>query len=130
MTNKNFWVPEICYSDDEDEAGMFRNLPFVPVPSEEEMPKFLLIWESRDTGETEPGPDGEDLPITDIELHQYANIGILRERLPLEIFNTVRAALGLQPLGPAAKAGKAISEKVRENVAQREKKLEAKGSSS
>lgn len=124
MQKKN-WIPEIVYSDDEDEAGMFRNLPFIPVPPEEEMPKFLLLWESRETGETEPGPDGEPLPITDIELHQYANIGVLRDALPLEVFNTVRKALGLQPLGPAAKAGQAITKKIRENVAQKE--LEARG---
>jgi len=109
------WVPEIMYEDSGDE-GMTSHIPFVPVPESEQMPQILFIFESRETGEFEPGPEGEELPVTDFELHQYADMAILKEKLKPETFDTVRAALGLEPLASAAEKGRAITSKVRENV--------------
>ena len=67
MSNtKSEWVPEIMYEESEEE-GLTSQIPFIMVPQDEEMPKLLYIFESRDTGEIEPGPDGEDLVLVSAE---------------------------------------------------------------
>tara|TARA_R110002074_G_scaffold72657_2_gene167267 strand:- start:869 stop:1213 length:345 start_codon:yes stop_codon:yes gene_type:complete len=109
------WVPEIFY-EEADEAGLTSHIPFIAVPDEEEMPKILFIFESRETGEFEPGQDGEDLPVTQIDLHQYADMSALKASLDLETFDKVRKALGLQSLSEAAEAGKKITERIRTAV--------------
>ena len=53
----NQWVPEIYY-EEADETGLTSHIPFVAVPDGEEMPRMLFIFESRETGDFEPGPDG------------------------------------------------------------------------
>ena len=111
--NKN-WIPEIMY--EETENGVSANLPFIMVPKEEEMPKILFIFESRDTGEYEPGLDGEQVEIREMDLHQYANMKSLKERLPSILYDQVRMCLGLQPLKEAAVAGKKITDNIRENI--------------
>ena len=113
--NKN-WIPEIMYED--DEHGMTSKLPFIMVPEKEEMPKMLFIFESRNTGEFEPGVDGEELPITEMELHQYADMSILKKGLPSNLYDQVRACLGLEPLRTAAIAGKQITNNIREKINQ------------
>ena len=109
MTQKN-WVPEIMYEEGSDGAS---NLPFIQVPTEEVMPKLLFIFESRQTAETEPGPSGEELPIFEWDLHQYADMAILKETLRPELYDEVRVSLGLQPLAEAAAAGHHITQNVR-----------------
>ena len=89
------------------------------VPESEEMPKILFIFESRDTGEFEPGIDGEELPITEMELHQYADMAILKEGLPELLYNQVRKCLGLQPLREAVTVGQKITENIRKNIKER-----------
>ena len=111
----NQWVPEIMY-EDSGEEGLTSHIPFVPVPENEKMPQILFIFESRETGEFEPGPEGEELPVTDFELHQYADMAVLKENLQSDIFDAVRAALGLESLASAAEKGRAITSKVRENM--------------
>ena len=54
------WIPEICYEEVED--GLTSHIPFIQVPDGEEMPGMLFVFESRDTGEVEPGPEGEEMP--------------------------------------------------------------------
>ena len=56
------WIPEIMYEEPSQEEGLSSNIPFIPVPNDQEMPKLLYVFESRETGEFEPGPEGEDLP--------------------------------------------------------------------
>ena len=110
------WVPEFCYEEDQD--GLTSNIPFVPVPSDEVMPHFLFVFESRETGDFEPGLEGEEVPVIEMTLHQYADMQILKERLsPIE-FDNVRFALGLEPLAVAAEKGKKITENVRESFTQ------------
>ena len=92
------WIPEICYEDSEE--GLSSHIPFIQVPATEEMPRMLFIFESRETGETEPGPEGEELPVTELDLHQYANMAVLKERLNWIEYDNVRYALGLEPLPP------------------------------
>ena len=47
------WIPEIMY--EETEEGTSSHIPFIMVPNDQEMPKLLYVFESKDTGEFEPG---------------------------------------------------------------------------
>jgi hypothetical protein len=111
----NNWIPEIMYEDSHDE-GLTSHIPFIPVPENEEMPKMLFIFESRETGEFEPGPEGEDLPVTEMELYQYAEMSVLKGKLPPEVYDLVRAALDLEPLQLAAEKGSEITNNIRLNI--------------
>jgi len=108
------WVPEIVY--EEVDSGLTSNIPFIAVPSDEDMPNVLYVFESRETGEIEPGPEGEDLPVSEVSLHQYADMGILKTRLTLDVYDQVRAVLGLEPLKDAVEKGSRITQKIRENI--------------
>ena len=112
MTNNN-WVPEIMYEESEEGAN---NIPFIQVPEGEEMPKLLLMFESRNTGEAEPGPEGEEMPVFEWDLHQYSNMAVLKDVLRPELFDEVRVALGLQPLAEAVTAGQKITQNVRNSL--------------
>lgn len=111
MSTKNSWVPEILY--EESDEGMTSKIPFIQVPNNESMPGLLFVFESRETGEIEPGPEGEDLAVHDLELHQYANMSILKEKLSWVEYDNVRFALGLESLSTAAVKGAAITSNVR-----------------
>ena len=110
----NRWVPEIMY--EESDGGLTSNIPFIHVPTGELMPGMLFIFESSDTGEFEPGPDGEDLPVTDLELHQFCNMSNLKAKLTVQEYDRVRAVLGLEPLKVASQKGTEITEKIRQSV--------------
>ena len=113
MTVKN-WIPEIMYEDDEN--GMSSKIPFIMVPPEEKMPQLLFMFESRETGEFEPDAEGDPLPIVEMELHQYADMAVLKKGLSTELYDQVRKCLGLEPLTAAAEKGKKITNNVRQNV--------------
>lgn len=116
MTNKNKrkeWVPEIYY---EDSASGGSNLPFIQVPADQEMPKLLFIFESKETGEVEPGPKGEDLPVYDFVLHQYVDMDSLKRGLTSEEYDRVRSVLNLLPLKEAQEKGSKITDSVRDKV--------------
>ena len=70
------WIPEIMY--EENEEGTSSSIPFIMVPKNETMPNWIYIFESRETGDYEPGPSGESLPIIEMDLHQYADLAILK----------------------------------------------------
>ena len=53
--------------------------------AEAKRPNILFIFESRETGEQEVGPNGDPLPIFDLDLHQYACMNTLRDNLASEI---------------------------------------------
>ena len=114
MAKSKQWVPEIAY--EEAEGGITSSIPFITVPKDEVMPKVLFIFESRDTGEIEPGVKGEDVPVVELELHQYVDMAILKAGLKTEEYDRVRFVLGLDPLVKAAEAGKKITDKVRQTV--------------
>ena len=109
------WVPEIMY-EDSGEMSMSSHIPFIPVPTDEEMPEILYVFESRETGEFEPGPEGEELPVTEMDLHQYADMNVLKSRLDEETYDKIRIALGLEPLRQAASKGLKITDAVRNNL--------------
>lgn len=104
------WFPEIMY--EEDVTAQTQGLPFIIVPKDEVMPWRLLFWEQRDTGEIEPGPSGEDLPVYTSELRQYVLMDRLRECLTDAEYDKVRAAVGLVDKATANKKGKELTEKV------------------
>tara|TARA_Y100001938_G_C7869413_1_gene319515 strand:- start:74 stop:418 length:345 start_codon:yes stop_codon:yes gene_type:complete len=108
------WIPEIMYEEADD--GLSSNIPFILVPHNEEMPKVIFIFESRDTGEYEPNNEGEPVPIMEMDLHQYADMDMLKKGLDEATYDKVRACLGLQPLKVATKAGKKITDNVRKNL--------------
>lgn len=108
------WFPEIVYED--DEAGQSSKIPFIMVPEGEEMPKLLFVFESRETGEVEPGPEGEEVPVVQWDLHQYADMAVLKEKLAIDVFDQVRNALGLESVKSAATKGKAITENIRSKL--------------
>jgi len=115
-TTESIWVPEIMY--EESDGGVSSNIPFIAVPQDEEMPKILFIFESRDTGEIEPGPSGEQLPIFELDLHQYADMAILKSKLEETVYDKVRNALGLEPLKDAVQKGQKITDIVRQNISE------------
>ena len=108
------WIPEFCYEEDED--GVTASLPFVPVPEGQQMPELVYVFESRETGTFEPGPEGEEVPITEMTLHQYCDMAVLKERMsPIE-YDNVRFTLGLESLQNAAIKGQKITDNVRRNL--------------
>jgi|TARA_Y100000310_G_scaffold190315_1_gene190245 hypothetical protein len=116
MSNLNDmnWIPEILYEENSD--GSSSNIPFVMVPPGEEMPQMLYIFESSETGEFEPDSEGEEMPVMQWDLHQYADMAVLKNRLDVSTYDLVRVALGLDSLADATRKGKTITDKVRENL--------------
>jgi hypothetical protein len=111
MSNK--WIPEIMYEESEEGSS---HIPFIMVPEGQTMPNLLYIFESRDTGEKEPGLDGEAVPIIEWDLHQYADMLILKNKLDVQTYDKVRNALGLEPLLTAIEKGQNISKNIRNNI--------------
>lgn len=114
--SENKWFPEIMYEEAED--GLSSKIPFIMVPKEQEMPRILFVFESRETGEFEPGPTGEKLPILEMDLHQYADMVYLKQGLSPELYDKVRICLGLEPLTEAAEKGKQITDNIRKNISE------------
>ena len=110
------WVPEILY--EETTEGESSSLPFVMVPHDQEMPKLLYIFESKDTGRFEPNNEGDPVPVYEWDLHQYADMLVLKNRLEPDIYDKVRQALGLEKLADATKKGIAATERIRNNLEQ------------
>ena len=108
------WIPEITY--EEIDGGISSNIPFIAVPSSEKMPHIIFIFESKETGEFEPGSEGEMLPIVEMDLHQYADMSYLKAGLSAELYDKVRICLGLEPLQQAIEAGEKITDRIRKNV--------------
>ena len=109
------WIPEIMYEEAKVD-GLTSHIPFIPVPQEEEMPKLIYVFESRETGEFEPGPNGEDLPVTTMDLHQYADMNVLKNNLDTKTYDIVRSVLGLEPIRQAASKGAEITNNIRKNL--------------
>ena len=110
-TRRSSWIPEICYEECDD--GITSNIPFIGVPPEEEMPKIIFIFESKETGEFEPGEDVSDLPVYEMNLHQYADMESLKAGLNSDEYDRVRNVLGLEPLKQASVKGAKITSNIR-----------------
>tara|TARA_Y100000592_G_C5480043_1_gene324800 strand:- start:1148 stop:1489 length:342 start_codon:yes stop_codon:yes gene_type:complete len=103
------WYPEIMYEEE-------SKIPFVPVPEGCQMPGILFMFESRETGEFEPGTDGEPMPIVEMNLFQYANMALLKDALTGDEYDRVRDVLGLEPLQVASEKGRKLTDNVRSAV--------------
>ena len=112
--SKKQWIPEIMYEED-------SKIPFIMVPEGESDPLVLFVFVSRETGDTEPGPEGEEVPIIEMDLHSYADMQVLKDKLDEQTYDKVRNALGLDPLKSAAAAGSQITQNVKDNVAKSKK---------
>lgn len=104
------WIPEIVYEEGEGQ------LPFIHVPPGQEDPKLVFIFVTHQTGEIEPGLDGEDVPVIEMDLKQYVDLSVLKTGLTEQEYDKVRAVLGLEPLRQAAEKGKKITQGIRDNV--------------
>ncbi len=51
-----------------------------------------------------------------LDLHQYADLSVLKEKFDPTSYDKVRIALGLEPLQEAVEAGKQITENVRQKM--------------
>jgi len=114
MNQNSNWVPEIMYED--DDGGVTSKIPFIQVPEDEEMPQMLFVFESRETGEVEPGPEGEEISVIELDLHQYADMAILKKKMSWVEYDNVRFALGLESMGSAVIKGKEITSNIRVQV--------------
>lgn len=115
MQQKSNWIPEIMYEESDEGSS---HIPFIMVPENETMPRMIFIFESRHNGDYEPGSEGEEVPVYEWDLHQYADMQVLKEKLDIVTYDKVRSALGLEPLAVAAEKGKKIGQKVRTNLEQ------------
>jgi hypothetical protein len=105
--------PEILY--EETRAGEPAPFPFIETKGAA-MPVSLWIFEYKHTGEFEPGPRGEEVPIVDQVPHQFVDLSVLKEKLRPDLFDEVRIALGMLPLKEAAQRGKEKLDKILANV--------------
>ena len=111
---RNHWVPEIMYED--SSTSVASSIPFIPVPKDEQMPQVIYIFESRETGEYEPDAAGDEQPVFEMDLHQYADMSILKSSLNTEEYDRVRLVLGLESLSTALEKGQNISNKIKDNI--------------
>jgi hypothetical protein len=114
-SNEKYELPEICY--DEPQPGHQPNpFPFILVKKDKKMPPVLFIEERKETGEIEPGPNGEPQEIVDSLMHKFVDMEVLKEKLPPHLNDIVRVALGMKPLKEAAGSGQAVLDKVHANA--------------
>ncbi len=113
--DKRKWVPEICYEEYEEDS-LTGGLPFIAVPKDKEMPNLLFFFGSQETGEFEPDQEGNEQPIVEMELFQYACMKYLQEGLDPETFDKIRDCLGLLSLQEARERGKAKSKEMANTI--------------
>lgn len=109
MTKNKAWIPEIMYEED-------SQIPFIQVPENQPDPHILFIFVNRETGETEPDEDGNESPVVEMDLRQFADLKILKEKLTETEYDRVRSVLGLLPLKEATARGKEITMNVAKNL--------------
>lgn len=86
----NRWWPEICYFEPgvvDDQTSIF---PFINVPQGEEMPRVLFIMEKKDSGDFEPGLDGTDQPISELNMKAYYDIEYLKNKIEDETYKKIK----------------------------------------
>lgn len=121
-SNDKYELPEILY--DEPMPGHQPNpFPFINVKRNAKLPHVIFIEERKETGETEPGPDGRPQEIVECLMHKFVDLESLKDKLPPHLNDIVRVALGMKPLKEAQGSGqvildnaKANAEKIREGL--------------
>ena len=122
---QKYELPEICY--DEPQPGHPANpFPFILVKKGVPVPVVLFIEIRQDTGETEPGTNGKPQEIVDCVMHKYVDLESLKEKLPPQLNDIVRVALGMKPLKEAQDSGQDILDKARANIEKIKEKVAKK----
>jgi len=123
--NEKYEVPQILY-DVDDQGNPVSQIPYIEIQENKKMPPVLFIFEYKHTGETEPGPKGESVSIVDQIPHKYVDLELLKEKLPPELNDAVRVAIGMEPLKKAQEKGKQILDKVNKNIESLKEKSKGK----
>ncbi len=111
MTDRTNWIPPIYY--EEDAEGITRGFPFIEIPQDKDMPNCLFIYGMK-TLDTKVDDEFEK----EVVMYSYANMSVLKDKLPPVLFDEVRMALGLKPINEAISA----ADKMLENVVEGLKK--------
>ena len=118
---KRMWVPEIVYEEYEG-SGITDGLPFINIPNDKEMPGILFFLGTQETGEFEPGEEGEPQPIVEVEVYQFACMKYVEEKLSEDDYDKVRLALGLESKLSARAKGLKKSEEMANDIAEKSRK--------
>lgn len=122
-------IPMILYEEPSSQGSQGIPFPYIEVPKEGKMPPVLFIFEYHHTGEVEPDANGKEAEIVDQIPHKYIDMEFLKEKLPPEINDMVRVAVGMKPLKMAQEEGQKVLDKVFAKVpgltaaAQKEKEV-------
>jgi|LauGreDrversion4_2_1035121.scaffolds.fasta_scaffold151879_4 hypothetical protein len=111
MNERANWIAPIFY--EEDTNGITRGFPFIEVPQDKDMPNCLFIYGMK-TLDTKFDDEFEK----EVVMYSYANMTVLKNKLPPTLFDEVRMALGLQPLHEAT----SVADKMLEDVVEGLKK--------
>ncbi len=109
MASSRNWIPNIFY--EEDAEGLTRGFPFVEIPQEKEMPNCLFVYGMK-TLDTKVDEEFEK----EVTMYSFANMTVLKDKLPPALFDEVRIALELQPLQQAVTAADKMFESVIQNL--------------
>lgn len=122
MTNQKYEIPSILY--EEPQQGRKANpIPYIEVAKDKTMPPVLWVFEYKETGEEDIGPDGEPAKVVEQIPHQYCDMNLLKEKLPGHLFDMVRTLIGMDPLKKAQEKGQKILDKVNENLEKNKKDI-------
>jgi hypothetical protein len=106
---KTNWNFDIVYAEN-------SNIPHIEIPVDQEMPDKLFMFEFKQTGEFEPGPSGEDVPICNMDIHIYFDYNHAKKVLDTDTLNKVRVAFGLEEIDAATEKGRKITERITDNA--------------
>lgn len=111
----------ILFYEESQPGEPVNPIPYIEMEKEEEFPTVLFVHEYRHTDEFEPDSEGNPTPIFDMLMHCFVDLETLKHKLSPDLYDTVRVALGMQPLAEASKEGQKILDKVHENLAGKKK---------
>lgn len=111
----------ILFYEESQPGEPVNPIPYIEMEKEEEFPTVLFVHEYRHTDEFEPDSEGNPTPIFDVLMHCFVGLETLKHKLSPDLYDTVRVALGMQPLAEASKEGQKILDKVHENLAGKKK---------
>jgi hypothetical protein len=108
-------IPELLYQTDM-KGNVINPIPYIETTDDDQMPVMLFIEEVYNTGELEPGDDGEPAPIIESEFHQYLNMKAVKAILSAKQFDAIRKALGMETEKEAKRKGEEIIKKIEKNI--------------
>lgn len=111
----------ILYYEETEPGEPVNPIPYIEIEDKQDfMPPVLFVHEYRHTGEFEPDEKGNPRPIVDMYMHKYVDMELLKEKLPEDVNDAVRVALGMKPLKEAQATGQQILDKVNSNIEKEE----------